>query len=484
MAKIGKLGPLSGINPGPASTLPVMSPSYSRRWIALIGLLLAEAMNLLDATIVQVAAPVIHTELPGPATEIQWFSAAYTLPLAMVLITGGRLGDLYGRKRIFTVGVAGFVLASTICALSTSAGMLIATRSVQGVAAGLIIPQTFGLIRSMFDGPELPKALGCIGPVMGLAAVCGPIIGGLLTHADLFGSSWRSVFLVNVPLGVVVLVLARLLREDRTPEPGRLDLPGAGLAMLGAALVIYPLIQGGWSFSTWALLASGIVVLLVFGRQQRNHARRGRDSLIAVSLFASRGFVAALVCLTLFFAVLNGLTLIVVLQLQLGLHADVLTTSLNLLPWSVGMGVSSMLAGRWLYPRYGANIVFAGLGLLLAGIVGAILAPAHFLWPPLGMAGLGVGLFTTPLFTVALGNVRPHETGSAAGLLNAVQEFGATFGVAVLGTVFLDVSARGAFVVAAGMVLLTGFGAAIMVHGARRRTGEAQSLAADSVFSD
>ena len=483
MAKIGKPPALSGTGTDPGSILAAMS--HSSRWIALTGLLIAEAMNLLDATIVQVAAPVMHTALAGPDSDIQWFSAAYTLPLAMVLITGGRLGDICGRRRIFRVGVAGFVLASVLCALSTSAGMLIATRAVQGAAAGLIIPQTFGLIRGMFDGAELPKALGTIGPVMGLAAVCGPIIGGLLTHADLFGSSWRSVFLVNVPLGVAVLLLARLLPEDRAPQAGRLDLPGTALAMFGAGLVMYPLIQADWTAVTWASLACGALVLVSFAGQQRANSRRGRDSLIAVSLFGSRGFVAALVCLALFFAVLNGVLLVVVLRLQLGLHASVLTTSLTLLPWSVGMGVSSMLAGRYLYPRYGANIVFAGLGLLLAGIAGAAVMGES--WPllgALGVAGLGIGLFTTPLFTLALHNVRPHETGSAAGLLNAVQSLGSTFGIALLGTVFFGAGAPHALLVAGGLVVLTVIGAAVMVNGARRRSGDDQSEVGDSLDSE
>lgn len=460
--------------------------SHKHRWVALAGLLLAEAMNLLDATIVQVAAPVIHTSLTGPDSDIQWFSAAYTLPLAMVLITGGRLGDSYGRRRMFRIGVAGFVLASAVCALSTSAGMLITTRAVQGAAAGLIIPQTFGLIRAMFDGQELPRALGFIGPVMGLAAGCGPITGGLLTHADLFGSSWRSVFLVNVPLGIGALQLARLLREDRAPEPGRLDLVGTALAMLGAGLVMYPLIQATWSATAWALLAAGAIAFGWLARQQRANVRRGRDSLIAVTLFGSRGFVAALVCLALFFSVLNGVTLVVVLRLQVALHASVLITSLSLLPLSIGMGASSVLAGRYLYPRHGAKIVFAGLCLLLAGIVGGIgmIASTGYPWPllgALGVAGFGTGLFTTPLFTVALGNVAPHETGSAAGLLNAVQQLGATLGVAVLGTVFFSAGAPRALVVAAGTVVLTAIGAAIMVNGARRRSGEDQSLPEEAV---
>ncbi|HWN31984.1 MAG TPA: MFS transporter, partial [Pseudonocardia sp.] len=257
---------------------PTEAP-YRRRWIALATLLVAEAMNLLDATIVAVAAPVVHTELAGPASDIQWFSAAYTLPFAVLLITGGRLGDIVGRRRAFRAGVAGFVLASVCCALAGSAGWLITARAVQGAAAALVIPQTIGLIRAMFSGRELAKALGTIGPVMGLAAVTGPVLGGVLTHADLFGSSWRSVFLVNVPLGVAVLLGAGLLAEDRAATRPRLDLGGTALVVLGTGLLVYPLIQGGfegWPGWMWGALGGGVGVLALFGWQQWLGGRRGR----------------------------------------------------------------------------------------------------------------------------------------------------------------------------------------------------------------
>lgn len=178
-----------------------MTPvAYRWRWWGLTALLVAEAMNLLDTTIVQVAGPTIHTDLGGPVSVIPWISTAYTLPFAVLLITGGRLADIAGRRRVFRIGVTGFMLASLACALAPSAGLLITFRVVQGAAAAVIIPQTIGLIKTMFRGSEMSRALGTIGPVMGLAAVCGPVLGGVLTHADLFGSSWRAVFLVNVPL--------------------------------------------------------------------------------------------------------------------------------------------------------------------------------------------------------------------------------------------------------------------------------------------
>lgn len=421
--------------------------AYRWRWAALAVLMAAEAMNVLDSTIVQVAGPVMRADLGGVESDIQWFGAAYTLPFALLLVTGGRLGDVAGRRRVFVVGVAGFALASLSCAAATSPGVLIAARAVQGAAAALIIPQTIGLIRAMFDGHELAKALGWNGPVVGLSAVCGPVLGAVLTHADLFGSSWRAVFLVNLPVAVAVLAAARLLLDDRAARPVRLDLPGTGLAVLGTGLLVYPLIEGdmaGRSLWRWSAMASGIVVLMVFARQQRLSARRGRSPLVEPSLFHNRGFPAALVTSTLFFAVMNGLMLVVVAHAQLGLGRDVLTAGLTLLPWSGGLALSSWVAGAYLVPRHGSRVMFAGLAALLAGTLSAIavypgVRPTGWPWPLLGalaVSGVGLGLFTVPFFTAALSRVRPHETGSAAGLLNAVQQLGATLGIALLGTAF------------------------------------------------
>ncbi|HEU5032482.1 MAG TPA: MFS transporter [Spirillospora sp.] len=422
------------------------APAVHRwRWAALATLLAAEAMNLLDATIVQVAAPVIGRDLGGGESGIQWFSAAYTLPFAVLLITGGRLGDIAGRRRVFALGVAGFAAASACCALAPSAGALIAARAVQGAAAALIVPQTIGLIRAMFDGPETAKAFGSIGPVMGLSAVCGPVLGAVLAHAV----SWRAAFLVNLPLAAGVLATAPLLCEDRAERRPRLDAAGTALATAGAALVVYPLIQGdsaGWPAWTWAMLAGGAAVLAVFAL----HQRRAAAPLVEPSLFAGRGFPAALATSALFFAVMNGLMVVVVLQVQIGLGRDVLNAGFTLLPWSAAMAVASWLAGTRLVPRFGPRLMPAGLAVMLAGVCAAIPVyrayPHAYPWPLLGalaLVGAGNGLFTVPFFTAALACVRPHETGSAAGLLNAVQQFGGTLGIAVLGTAFFHALPHG-----------------------------------------
>ncbi|MEU5597680.1 MFS transporter [Streptomyces sp. NPDC020298] len=443
-------------------------PPCRRRWSALTALLLAEAMNLLDATVVQVAAPAVHAGLGGSVSDIQWFSAAYTLPFAVLLITGGRLGDIAGRRRLFVLGVTAFTLASLACALAPTAGVLIAFRAVQGAAAAMIIPQTIGLIKAMFVGEELSRALGSIGPVMGLAAVCGPVLGGVLTHADLFGSSWRAAFLVNVPVSLVVLALASRLPENRAPRRPALDPAGTALAAAGTGLIVQPLIGADvtrLAGRSWAMLSAGLLLVAVLALHQRRVAAAGRSPLLEPTLFARRGFPAALVTSASFFAVTNGLMTVVVLQLQLGAHAGVLASGLSLAPWSAGLAVASWLAGARLVRRYGRRVMPYGLGVLLTGLLAACAgyqaaepgAYPEALLPALALIGVGAGLFTPAFFTLALKPLAPQEIGSAAGLLNAVQQLGATLGVAVLGSVYLNAApaphaAEAACWVAVGLV--------------------------------
>jgi MFS family permease len=283
------------------------------------------------------------------------------------------------------------------------------------------------------------------------ACVVTPSTAGLTSTSKKIALSWRAVFLVNVPPGIAVLALTPLPRADRAEHRPRLDVTGTALAVVGMGLVVYPLIEG---VRLWWLVG-GLMVLVVFGLHQRHRA----SPLVELSLFRNRGFPAALVTSLLFFAVMNGLMLVVVLQVQLTRHADVLTAGLTLVPWSCGMALASWVGGAYLVPRFGSRLMFGGLGVLLAGIV---------VWPvvpvvALAISGLGIGTFTVPFFTTALHRVRPAETGSAAGLLNAVQQLGGTMGVALLGTVFFHAGdARPAFWVAAGLLVATGVAAALM----------------------
>ncbi|ONI72849.1 MFS transporter [Actinosynnema sp. ALI-1.44] len=429
---------------------------YRWRWLALTAVLVAEAMNMLDGTIVQVAAPAIHGELGGSASQVQWYTAAYTLPFALLLITGGRLGDIAGRRRIFQLGVGGFAVTSAVCAVSPTPWLLISARALQGVAAAMVIPQTFGLVKAMFRGAELGKALGSIGPVMGLAAVCGPVAGGLLTQ----GMSWHAVFLINLPLSVAVLAVSPLILEDRAPRRPKLDLTGTALAALGSGLVVYPLIEtgkDGWFVPPWLVIAAGFVVLLLFAAQQR------RGTLIESSLFVGRGFPAALITSMVFFAVLTGLMLVLVLHMQFDQGMDARAAGLAMVPWSVGMGIASWTAGAHLVPRYGRRVMFVGAGVLLVGVV-LLGLPQPGVLVALAIGGCGAGLFTTPFFTLALRDVGPQEAGSAAGLLNAVQQLGGTLGVALLGSVFLGAGFAAVQWVAAGALVAAAGSAVLMRH--------------------
>jgi MFS family permease len=331
-----------------------------------------------------------------------------------------------------------FVLCSALCAIAPDVPVLLAARALQGAGAALIIPQTFGLIRAMFTGAELATALGTIGPVMALAAVCGPLSGGVLTDAV----GWRSVFLVNVPLGLAVLLAAPLIREDRSPRHPRLDLTGTLLAAVATGLLIYPLVQGndaGWPLWTWLCLLLGVAVLGVFVRQQ---TRKATHPLVEPGLFRDRVFPASLAGSLLFFAVMNGLMFVLVVFLQ-SAGASAFQAGLSMLPWSAGLGAGSLVAGLVLVPRFGTRVMRAGVVLVVLGVAATavvITTPdrgaAWYLAAPLLVAGTGLGIFTVPFFGNALSRVEGHETGSASGLLNAVQQLGATIGVAVLDAVF------------------------------------------------
>jgi EmrB/QacA subfamily drug resistance transporter len=412
------------------------------------GLLIAEAMNLLDASITTVAAPVIRNSLGGPPSSIQWIAAAYALPFAIALIPGGRLGDILGRRRVFVAAMLGFLVTSVTCAAAPSMAVLLLARGAQGVFAGLVIPQTIGLIKASFHGRALGRALGLMGPVMGLTAVAGPVLGGVLTHADLAGLSWRSVFLVNVPPGAIVLASACFLVEDRAARRPGLDLVGVLLSAAVAAAITVPVINESMSLRLKTLTAvaalAGAIALIAHVRRL---SRNGRDPIVEPSLFRDRGlFPAALATSTVYFAVSTGSVFTVVLYVQDGLHRSVLTASLTVLPFSLGLALSSLVAGQALLPRVGPALMLPGIGILAVGCLGGAVATCvavpmlPSLWVPtsLAMAGLGGGLLTVPFFTTALSRVRPHETGSAAGLLNSVQQLGGTLGVALLGRAYLN----------------------------------------------
>ncbi|WP_329128627.1 DHA2 family efflux MFS transporter permease subunit [Streptomyces sp. NBC_01476] len=425
---------------------PGIAPLPPRRaWLVLAVVFIADVMDVIDSTIANLAGPSIRADLGGSETTLQWVLTAYTAAFAIGLITSGRLGDLLGRRRLFLLGMAGFTLASLACGLAPGVGFLITARLVQGLCGSVMIPQGFAMVKVVFPPQDLRKALIPFGPVMGLATVAGPILAGWLLHLDLFGSQWRSIFLINVPAGVLAWALARRFLPHRTGEDpdARLDLGGVGLLTLASALLIIPLVQGrelGWPLWTYVSMAGSVVALALFAGSER----RSSHPVITPSLFRKRSFVAGLAIVGAFFASLSGFQLAFNLLLQLGLHWTPLHTSLTLIPWALGSALAVGLSGAVLTQRLGRAGLQLGLGIAVVGLLALWVTIVHWgdrltsatLAPSLLLIGFGTGLVFVPIFDFVLGGATTEEVGTGSGMLNAVQQFSGAIGVAALGTVF------------------------------------------------
>jgi EmrB/QacA subfamily drug resistance transporter len=422
----------------------------SRKWLGLTAILTATLMDLLDATVLNIAGPSIHRSLGGSTAALQWFAAAYTLALASGLLVGGRLGDMYGRRRMLLGSAVGFTAASVACAAAWSPASLITARAIQGLVAALMVPQSFGLIRELFPGKELGKAFGIFGPAIGLSTILGPIVAGALVNANLLGTGWRAVFLINVLLGGYTLLVGRRVLPAAAPTARgcRLDVGGALLGGGAMTLLIYPLIEGresGWPAWSFAMMAASLPLLAVFGLRQRSLGRAGRDSLIDLGVFRNRSYTSGLVFILAFFGVVVGFSLGFGLFLQFGLGYSAMHASLTTVPSAAGAFVGSALSST-VGARLGRRILHLGLAVMGVGGVGFLLVlgqagSAVTGWDmaaPLAVYGLGMGAIFVPLFDLILGDVRTHQLGSASGVLECVQQFGGALGVAVLGTVFFD----------------------------------------------
>lgn len=436
--------------------------SQPRKWLILAIVLCVECMDLLDSTVVNVATPHIRKDLGASTSAIQWIAGGYALALAVGLVTGGRLGDIVGHRKTFLAGTAGFVIASLLCAVAPSTGLLIAARLLQGLTCALVLPQGFGIIRSTFSGEDSQQAFAVFGPVIGLSAVLGPIVGGLLVDADVAGQDWRTVFLVNVPIGVVALYGAfRLLPESKETDPPTLDVVGTVLIGLVAGLLVYPLIQGreaGWPWWTWTMFAAAAVFLAAFVLWVR---AKDEDPLVTPSLFAKQQYDAGLGIMFLFFGGLSGVMLVMTLYMQLGQHFSAIHAGLSFAPWSLAMAVGAGLSGAVLGPKYGRTVLQAGAAVCAVGNVLLVWAihehplttTTAWFAGPLVVYGLGMGLFVAPAFDIVLASVSDEETGSASGVLNANQQLAAAVGVAVMGTIFFGALTGRGFVVAIERVL-------------------------------
>ncbi|MFZ4615015.1 MAG: MFS transporter [Rectinemataceae bacterium] len=427
-------------------TAPSPELVHRRAILALIVVLLAAFMDLLDATIVSVAAPSIAANLRSSNAELQWTLAGYTLALGAGLITGGRIGDQFGRRRVFLLGLAGFILASIGCALAPSAGFLIAMRVAQGLAAGFMIPQVFGIIRTAFAPAARAMALGAYGAVLGLASVAGPLLGGVLVDANWFGLGWRAIFWVNVPLAAVGLLLgARVLPESHEQSPARLDLTGSALAAGVSICVLLPLVQGsewGWPWWSLALMAAAVPIAGLFLWWERRMVTRGRQPILDPALLRVPAFVSGLAISLLFFGAIASFFLLLSLYLQLGTGRNALDAGLIILPYAVGSIITAGV-GIQFATKAGRAVLIAGALTLAASqtvlliAVGGGANPSYWaLAVPLFIGGLGLGLTAPSLINLVLAAVPARDAGAVSGVLTTVGQIGNAAGVAVLGLVF------------------------------------------------
>jgi EmrB/QacA subfamily drug resistance transporter len=418
-----------------------------RRWVALAVVLIAGFMQLVDISIVNVAIPSIQRDLDATYAEIQWVLAGYQLAFAVMLITGGRLGDIFGRKRLFMIGMAGFTLASALCGLAQTPDMLIASRVLQGLFGATMFPQVLSIIQVTFRPQERATAFGMFGATIGLATITGPLVGGLLIQADLFGLDWRPIFLVNLPIGIAALaVAARFLVESKAPRALRLDPVGVVVVTAGLLLLVYPLVQGrelGWPPWTFLSMAAAVPVLAAFAVYERRKKALDGSPLVDLDLFRQRSFVPGLLLAGIFFMGIPAFFLIFSLWLQIGLGFSALHAGLTGAPFAVGSALASAASVR-LAPTLGRRILSVGSLLLVAGMVALMWTVDRYggavsswqLLPALLLSGLGLGSVVAPLVTVVLAGIRAQDAGSASGVLTTVQQIGGAVGVAVIGVVF------------------------------------------------
>jgi len=414
--------------------------------IAVLVVLFASFMDLLDATIVTVAAPAIATDLHASAAQLQWIIGAYILALGSGLITGGRIGDDYGRRRVFLASLAAFAVASAGCALATGPDMLIGTRVLQGLAGGLMVPQVFGIIRYSLAPTGMAKAFGAYGAVQGLAAVAGPLLGGVPRRRRPVRVGLAEHLLGHLPIAVVALLLgSRVLPESTSGHRSALDVTGAAMSAGAVLLILLPLVQGrdwGWPWWGFTIIAAGVLALGGFLRYERALARRGGQPLLDPELLRVPSFTAGLAASLFLFGGIGAFFLTFSIYLQEGTGRSAAQTGLVFLPYAIGSILTSGL-GVALAARAGRALLISGSLILATSQAVLWLAvrdgqdPGYWsLALALYIGGLGLGLAAPILVNVVLAGIPGRHAGAAGGVLTTVIQIGGATGIAALGTVF------------------------------------------------
>jgi EmrB/QacA subfamily drug resistance transporter len=434
-----------------ASSKPGISETegYPRRWLALPVLLTGAFLPVLDFTVVNLALPAIRQDLGATSSEVQFVISAYAATYAVFLITGARLGDWLGRKRMFMLGVAGFTVASILCGIAWSPGVLIAGRILQGLTATVMAPQVLASIRVLFPPAEQGTALGLYGAIFGLANTLGQILGGVLVSSHPFGLTWQAIFLINAPIGAAAFIGSALfLHDSKASRAQRLDMGGVVLLSATLGLLVYPLVQGpemGWPLWILAMLIASPAALLVFVGFERRLLTRGGSPLVDVTLFRNAGFTMGVVMALLFYMV-SAFYLMFSVYLQGGLRLTARDAGMQMLPFGIGYFLASF-ASAGIMRRRGPRALTLGFGIQVLGFAMVALTVAgalpKSLEPGLAIAGVGFGIVMPSVIKAVIGGIDERHAGLASGVVITTLQMGAALGVATIGGIFFSLLGAG-----------------------------------------
>jgi len=419
----------------------------TNRLAATVVLMVATFMDLMDSTITNVALPAISATLEATPAQLEWTLAGYVIAFATLLITGGRLGDIFGRRSIFLIGVIGFTVASGLASLAWSGDMLVTTRVVQGAFAGIMVPQVLSSVQVMFAPEERGPIFGVVGALSAIGAIAGLLLGGWLVTADVLGTGWRSIFLINVPVGILLVAATVLfVPNSRSEHPVGLDLAGVALGALAVFLVVFPLTDGraaGWAWWIWMMLVAAPFAIGLFIWQQRRKLSMAGTALLPLPLFQNRGFSSGLLVQVLSSVGNGGYSLVLLFYMQAALGFTAFSAGLALLPIGIGSMIGTPVA-MLLMKRLGKQAVLLG-GALQAAAFGWVMMviksegsdlSGWSLTPALTVAGIGMMVLIMPQTSIALDTVPTSEAGAASGTFTTFGQVGMVLGVALAGAVY------------------------------------------------
>ncbi|MFE2428208.1 MFS transporter [Streptomyces sp. NPDC059373] len=431
-----------------AGAPPETATADPKRWMALLVLLVAAFMDMLDGTIANVASPAIQHGLGAGYSVIQWVLVGYQLSFALMLILGGRLGDIYGRKKLFLIGVVGFTLASLSAGLSQEPWQLVASRALQGAFAGIMVPQILAIIHVTFSAKERAGAFAMYGGVAGLAAAVGMSAGGPLVEWNLFGLDWRLIFLINVPVGILGMFYApKVIRESKAPHALKLDVRGVVLATVGLLLLIFPLLQGrelGWPVWGYVSMVASVPVLAAFVLWQKHKIRTDGSPLVELDLFRIRSFSSGLGVNLAFYIGIGMFNIAWTIWMQVGLGWSPMRAGLTSLPFCIGAFLTSSAAMVALVPKFGRKVLQAGGVVVVLGVLSYVWVSSHYgsgvssveLIVPMLLVGMGFGLIAAPLPQIVISEVPGKDAGSASGVVHTNAQLGFAIGGALVSVVF------------------------------------------------